>query len=51
VYKHVEGYSFCDEINFCPACGGGIESYYSGGYAKCVECKKKFAVIFAEEEN
>jgi hypothetical protein len=45
IYAIVQGYSYPDEIEYRPYCGGEIDSCNAAGYCHCSECGKQFAVV------
>jgi ribosomal protein L37AE/L43A len=51
IYAYVQGYAYPDEVEFCPYCGGEIDSVNAAGYCHCSECGKKFAVIEYQEPS
>ena len=48
---YVAGYSDGQHINYCPDCGGVVDSFNCGGFATCSECEKQFAVIYGDDED
>lgn len=41
--KYVEGYT--SEAEFCPYCGGEIDTQYANGSQACMECGRRFFIV------
>lgn len=40
---------YFDEAKYCPYCGAEIYTWYGNGESFCDACRKRFAVVEAEE--
>lgn len=43
-----EGYSFEENLVYCPFCGSKFDSWKHDGTAECPDCFRRFAVIEIE---
>lgn len=51
MHGYISGYTDTDIINYCPKCGGEINTYYGDGTGKCDNCGLRFGVVECEEEE
>ena len=51
MYGLFTGISDNDDFDYCPFCGEKLYTYHADGTGKCMECKRRFAVIEIDEED
>lgn len=51
MYGFISGYTFSDNINFCPRCAKLIVVHYGDGTAHCDGCGFRFGVVERAEDD
>ena len=51
MYGFIEGWSFTEDIHYCPYCGERYFTYHVDGTATCDKCGKRFGVIEIDDES
>ena len=51
MYGYICGFTFGDEVNYCPYCGSDEVTEYMHGVVQCMECRRRFGVVEDDEDS